>query len=138
MLTLPARQQQNPTKNFGKQKQFANFGQIMPKQKMSTVEKISFGEYIRTLRENVNLPLRKIAAALDIDTSTLSKIEKNERNANEQIIEGISKIFNIDKAELKIKYLSDKITYQLLEEENGIEILKVAEEKIKYLTKNSK
>lgn len=99
---------------------------------MSTVEKISFGAYIRELRESANLPLRKVAAELDIDTSTLSKIEKNERNANEQIIDGISRIFHIDKSELKLRYLSDKITYQLLEEENGLEILKVAEKKIKY------
>ncbi len=120
------------TKNFGRQKQFIIFGQIMPKQKMSTVEKISFGEYIRELRESANLPLRKVAAELDIDTSTLSKIEKNERNANEQIIDGISRIFRIDKSELKLRYLSDKITYQLLDEDNGLEILKVAEEKIKY------
>lgn len=105
---------------------------------MSTVEKISFGEYIRELRESANLPLRKVAAELNIDTSTLSKIEKNERNANEQIIDGISKIFNIDKSELKLRYLSDKITYQLLYEDNGLEILKVVEEKIKYLRRQSK
>lgn len=128
----PTNPDKNTTKNFGRQKQFIIFGQIMPKQKMSTVEKISFGEYLRELRESANLPLRKVAAELDIDTSTLSKIEKNERNANEQIIDGISRIFHIDKSELKLRYLSDKITYQLLEEENGLEILKVAEEKIKY------
>jgi HTH-type transcriptional regulator, competence development regulator len=99
---------------------------------MATIKNISFGEYLRELRETSNLPLRKVAAELDIDTSTLSKIEKNERNANQHIIEGISRIFNIDKSELKIRYLSDRITYQLLGEEDGIEILKVAEEKIKY------
>lgn len=99
---------------------------------MSRQPNISFGEYIRQLREDQNLPLRKIAAELDIDTSTLSKIEKNERNANEQIIEKLSKIFSIDKADLKVRYLSDKITYQLLDEIDGIEILKVAEQKIIY------
>lgn len=119
-------------KPFDKKKYFITFGQNTPKRKMSKTESVSFGEYIRTLRENANLPLRKVAAELDIDTSTLSKIEKNERNANEQIIDGISKIFHIDKADLKVRYLSDKIAYQLLEEEDGIEILKVAEEKIKY------
>lgn len=96
---------------------------------------ISFGEYIRQLREDRNLPLRKIAAELDIDTSTLSKIEKNERNANEQIIEKLSKIFSIDKADLKVRHLSDRITYQLLDEEDGIEILKLAEQKIIYRKK---
>jgi transcriptional regulator with XRE-family HTH domain len=99
---------------------------------MSKKNNTSFGEYIRQLREERNLPLRKIAAELDIDTSTLSKIEKNERNANEQIIEKLSEIFSINKADLKVRYLSDKISYQLLDEEDGIEILKVAEQKIKY------
>jgi HTH-type transcriptional regulator, competence development regulator len=99
---------------------------------MSNKNNISFGEYIRQLREGQNLPLRKIAAELDIDTSTLSKIEKNERNANEQIIEKLAVFFAIDKADLKIRYLSDKITHQLLREKDGIEILKVAEQKIKY------
>ncbi|MEI7503085.1 MAG: helix-turn-helix transcriptional regulator [Paludibacter sp.] len=99
---------------------FLNFGQNLPKQNMSKTNNITFGEYIRTLRENANLPLRKVAAELDIDSSTLSKIEKNERNANEQIIEGISRIFQINKSELKARYLSDKITYQLCDEENGL------------------
>ncbi|MGL5889052.1 MAG: helix-turn-helix domain-containing protein [Bacteroidia bacterium] len=99
---------------------------------MSKKYTISFGEYIRQLRESRNLPLRKIAAELDIDTSTLSKIEKNERNANEQIIEKLAEIFSIDKAKLKVHYLSDKITYQLLDEEDGIEILRAVEQKIKY------
>jgi len=105
---------------------------------MSKITNLTFGEYIRQLRDRANLPLRKVAAELDIDTSTLSKIEKNERNANEQIIEGLSKIFNIEKPLLKICYLSDKITYQLIDEENGIEILKVAEQKIKYHKQQSK
>ncbi|GMV00300.1 MAG: transcriptional regulator [Ignavibacteriota bacterium] len=81
---------------------------------------------------NANLPLRRVAAELDIDISTLSKIEKNERNANKQIIDGISRIFQVNKSELKVRYLSDRIIYQLLEEEDGLEILKVTEERIKY------
>jgi len=59
-------------------------------------------------------------------------LKKNERNANEQIIEKLSEIFSIKKADLKVRYLNDKISYQLLDEEDGIEILKVAEQKIKY------
>jgi HTH-type transcriptional regulator, competence development regulator len=104
----------------------------MSKTIMSKKDNITFGEYIRQLREDKNLPLRKVAAELDIDTSTLSKIEKNERNANEQILERLSVVFSINKADLKVRYLSDKISNQLLEEEDGIEILKVAEQKIKY------
>lgn len=104
----------------------------MSMQNMSKVNTLSFGEYIRQLREVADLPLRKIASELDIDTSTLSKIEKNERSANNQIIEGLARIFNVNKSDLKVRYLSDKITYQLLDEEEGIEILKVAEKKMLY------
>ena len=46
----------------------------------------SFGEYIRRVREEKELPLRKVAAALDIDTSILSKIERNERVAIKEMI----------------------------------------------------
>ena len=36
----------------------------------------TFGEFIRKQREKKLLPLRKVAAYLDIDTSTLSKVER--------------------------------------------------------------
>jgi len=36
----------------------------------------TFGEYIRQLRINANLPIRKIAAQLDIDATLLGKIER--------------------------------------------------------------
>jgi HTH-type transcriptional regulator, competence development regulator len=99
---------------------------------MSSMESITFGEFIRQLREDRNLPLRKIAAELDIDTSTLSKIEKNERSANDKLIEKLAIIFSIKIEDLKLYYLSDKISSQLLYEENVVEILKVAEQKIIY------
>src|SRR5258705_1067 len=41
----------------------------------------SFGDYIRKSREGKKLPLRKVAAHLDIDQSTLSKVERGERPA---------------------------------------------------------
>ncbi len=42
--------------------------------------KESFREYIRKLREQQGLPLRKVAAVLDIDPSTSSKIERGEKS----------------------------------------------------------
>ena len=40
----------------------------------------TFGEYIRVLREEHEMPLMKLVAFIDIDQSTLSKIERNERH----------------------------------------------------------
>lgn len=99
-------------------------------------KKETFGKYIRTLREERGLPIRKIAAELDLDPSTLSKIERNERPPNKDIIKKIAKIFRVKEKELLLYYYSDKIVYELRDEDIGIEALKVAEEKIKYLKKN--
>lgn len=93
----------------------------------------TFGEYIRRLRINAGLPIRKIAAQLDIDSSLLGRIERNERNANKEIIIGIAKIFKQDSQDLMKRFISDQIAYKILHEDADIEVLKVAEQKVKYL-----
>ncbi len=93
---------------------------------------ISIGEQIRKLREEQGLPLRKVAAKLDIDQSILSKIERGERKASKKQIIQIARIFNADEKELLINYLSDKVLYELIDEELAADALKVAEKKIQY------
>ena len=93
----------------------------------------NFCEYIRTLREEQKLPLRKVAAALDIDPSTLSKIERGERTANAKIVDKLATIFSIPKDKLRLIFLSDKVANELWTETNSNEILQVAEEKIEYI-----
>lgn len=100
---------------------------------MENSSQVEIGDKIRSLREQMNLPLRKIAAALDIDPSTLSKIERGERSATKEMLPILAGIFQISEDELVITFLSDKVAYELLYEENTKEILKVAEEKIRYL-----
>ncbi len=93
----------------------------------------SFGEHIRKLREEHKLPIRKVASVLDIDPSTLSKIERGERTANKEMLPQLADLFNVDEKTLSLILFSDKVAYQILEEENSNEILKVAEQKIQYL-----
>ena len=101
--------------------------------------KSTFGAAIRTMRNERNLPLRKVAAVLDIDPSTLSKIERNERSANKVMVLQLAELFEMDTDELLVSFLSDKVANELLEEENSEQVLKVAEEKIEYLkSKNVK
>lgn len=95
-------------------------------------KKISFGEYIRKLRESRNLPLREVAEVLKIDVSTLSKIERNERSANKDMIEQLAALFSVNAKELQICFLSDKVVYEIVNEEFAIEALKVAERKVEY------
>jgi transcriptional regulator with XRE-family HTH domain len=97
---------------------------------------LSIGEQMRKLREDQGLPLRKVAAELDIDQSILSKIERGERKASKEQIIQIARIFKVDEKELLINYLSDRVLYDLKDEDLATDALKVAEKKIKYMTKN--
>lgn len=93
----------------------------------------TFGEYIRELRVSRQMPLRKLAAILDIDQSTLSKIERNERRAVSEMVPILASTFNLDYKEVKVKFLSDNIVNYLCNEDFPLEALKVAEQKIEYL-----
>ncbi len=101
---------------------------------MTTIKNItSFGVHLRNLRENQSLTLKNVADQIRIDTSLLAKIERNERQPTKQIIRQVADFFNCNEQELLNNFLSDQIAYKILDEKAGIEILKVAEEKVKYL-----
>ena len=61
------------------------------------------------------------------------KIERNERQPTKQIIKQVADFFKVDAKELQNDFLSDVIAYKILDEEADLSILKVAEEKVKYL-----
>ncbi|MDR1898231.1 MAG: helix-turn-helix domain-containing protein [Prevotellaceae bacterium] len=92
----------------------------------------SLGETLRELRENKQLPLRVIAAYLDIDPAIMSRIERGQRKASREQVIKLAEYFDVSEDELIIAWLSDKVVYELADEQLGIEALKVAEEKVKY------
>ncbi|HPQ29395.1 MAG TPA: helix-turn-helix transcriptional regulator [Desulfobacteraceae bacterium] len=92
----------------------------------------TFGEYIRNLREKSGLPLRKIAAQLDIDPSLLGKIERDQRQPTKEQIKKLALIFNKNESLLLFELLSDQIAYKIMQEEGSEKILKAAEKKVKY------
>lgn len=93
----------------------------------------SFGEHLRNLRENAGLTLKFVSEQINIDTSLLAKYERNERHPNKQIIKQVADFFNVNEKELQNNVLSDQIAYKILDEEADLNILKIAEKKIKYL-----
>ena len=66
----------------------------------------TLGEYLRTLRELQNLPIRKVAAALDIDQSTLGKYERNERLPKRELLPDFASFYNVAVSELEKKILN--------------------------------
>jgi transcriptional regulator with XRE-family HTH domain len=73
----------------------------------------SFGEYLRNRREQLGLPLRKVAAELDIDTSVLSKIERSERLATKEMLPTLAKTLDIQVKEIQIEFIQSTVLSEL-------------------------
>ena len=93
----------------------------------------SFGELLRSLREEAGLTLKTVAVQINVDTSLLAKIERCERQPTKSIIKQVADFFKVDEQELYNVFLSDQIAYKILDGEADLSVLKVAEEKVKYL-----
>ncbi|MCD8541684.1 MAG: helix-turn-helix domain-containing protein [Bacteroides graminisolvens] len=61
----------------------------------------AFGEYLRNRREQLGLPLRRVAAELDIDTSILSKIKRSERTATKEMLPILAKALEVQEKEME-------------------------------------
>lgn len=92
----------------------------------------TLGETLKNARDETGLILRKVAAKVDIDQSLISKFEKNERKPTKEQIQRLAKFYSLSEKKLIINWHSEKIAEELKYTESTTEILKVAEEKIKY------
>jgi predicted nucleotidyltransferase/plasmid maintenance system antidote protein VapI len=92
----------------------------------------TFGETIRKYREDRKLPLRKVAAFLDIDQAILSKMERGQRRATREQAVKLAGFFEVDASGLLVQWLSDKLVYELQDEDVALQALTVAEEKVIY------
>ena len=93
----------------------------------------SFGEIIRKLREEKELPLRTVAAFLDIDLAILSKIERGQRKPKREQVVKLARYFKVKENDLLVAWLSDKVVYELEDEELALKALQLAEEKVAYI-----
>lgn len=92
----------------------------------------SIGEKLRDIRKKRGLPLRKVAALLDVDVAILSKMERGKRRITKEIVLELATIYKYDADELLVVFLSDKIIDEIQDEDLGIEALRVAEERVKW------
>lgn len=92
---------------------------------------MKFTERIKQLREERQMPQRKFAAALEIDTATYCKIEKGERRAKCEQVVVIADLLQTDKEELLVLWLADQITVVVADEKKiADKALKIAKENI--------
>jgi transcriptional regulator with XRE-family HTH domain len=92
---------------------------------------MKFVERIKQLREERQLPQRKLATTLDIDTATYCKIEKGERRVKAEQVVVIADLLGTDKEELLALWLADQVAAVVDDKQ------KVADKAMKIAKENS-
>jgi len=88
---------------------------------------------LKELREQCELPQRKVASALDIDTATYCKIENGNYSPQKEQVIQLADILKADKDELVKLWLADKITIVAESEKKfAPEELKLVNDNLKY------
>lgn len=90
---------------------------------------------LRNLRESRNLLLREVAASISIDSTLLSKIERDERMPTREQVKALSHFYKEEESSIMLAYLSDKLVNDLENEELALEAMKIAANKLKSKTR---
>jgi len=102
---------------------------------MSTI----FGNKIRRLREEKQIPQRQLAAVLEIDTATYCKIEKGDRRAKREQVTVLADLLEADSKDLLRLWSADKVYEIIAEEEGATQILNLVADSIEeYKQKTAK
>lgn len=96
----------------------------------------TFGEYIKLRRTELGFPLRKVASHLDIDTSTLGKIEREERYLSSHLVSPLAQILETEAKELFNHYYSSKLIEELKHYENYKDVLNIVNEQLEQYVNN--
>jgi len=96
----------------------------------------TFGEYIKQRRTELGFPLRTVASHLDIDTSTLGKIEREERTLATELVPSLAKILETEQKELLNHYFSSKVIKELKGYSDYKDVLSIVNERLELYLSN--
>ncbi len=95
----------------------------------------TFGETVRALRKQKSEPLRVVAAAVEIDSTLLSKIERGERLPTEAQITRLAEYFGLPLDELAAKAIADKIVLEYGYQSATLQAVKIVKERMSSYSK---
>lgn len=91
---------------------------------------------IRSARVQKGLKLREVAEALQVDASLVSKFESGVREPTREQVIKLANLLELDAHDLLVDWLSNQIVDEIGYGNFALEVLSVAEEKVKYHTKD--
>ncbi len=97
--------------------------------------KAVFGNFIKQKRKKMGLSLKSVAPSLSISTSTLSKIESEERNLSIELIPKLAEILMTEHDEMLKYYYSSKVIQELNGYQNYKEVFELVNNNLNFDTK---
>lgn len=94
----------------------------------------TIGTTFKNIREERNLLLEDITKRTGISKAVLSRIENGKRLPTREQVNQLCKYYKTEKNEIIVQWLSDKLVYEVQDEDFALQAMQVAEEKIKYGT----
>ena len=85
-----------------------------------------FSNKLKELRDKAKQPQRKVAAALDIDTATYSKIENGKYMPNRDFVLRLATFFECDSEQLIKMWLADRVVGVVKDELFAAKVLELA------------
>ena len=93
---------------------------------------VSIGDTLKEIRETKGFHLQDVAKNTSINYSILSRIETGKRLPTKPQVQNLATFYNYSEEELIKHLISDKILYEVQNEDFGLEGFHLAEQKIKY------
>jgi transcriptional regulator with XRE-family HTH domain len=89
------------------------------------------GEKLKELREAKGLLQRQVAAAIDVDTAYVSKVENDEKRVSRLHLANLSKLLHVPEKELLNLWLADKILALVKKEDSAIDAVEIVQKQLK-------
>jgi len=96
------------------------------------------GEKLKELREAKGLVQRQVAAALEVDTAYISKMESNEKPVSRTHLKKLSDLLNISNEKLLTLWLADKVYDMIKDEDVALKAMEAAHEQLINKSKRKK
>ncbi|MBD3749232.1 MAG: Fic family protein [Sphingobacteriales bacterium] len=91
---------------------------------------------IKSARKQKSLKIRELAEALKVDSSLISKFESGVRKPTKEQTIKLAHLLGLDAHELLVDLLSEQVVDQIGYGNFALEVLSLAEDKVKYSLKN--
>ncbi len=100
--------------------------------------KVIVKHLLKTTREKRGLLIREVAGSLGIDPALVSKFESGTRKPTKEQVVALSRILHIDAEELLVAWMSQRILYEIGDDELTIRAMHLAEKTIQQKQVKSK